>query len=194
MSRDFIFRVKGNDLSLPSPDPSGFRVILDETTGFFKLMTSDGNIIDAPIASSFETKIVNITSSQILNMGSSPIELLVAPGGNNYYDIQKIIIEYSFGTNSYEFTSSATFYLDGAFDSYIDKTLITSASNSVCTISGNLRNTLTVGSGSGSVQVKTNKDVLNSNLLMGTPNGDNPTSGDGTIRVIITYSTRAFGQ
>lgn len=45
--------------------------------------------------------IVNISSAQILNMGSSPIELLPQPGANKYYDIEKIIFEFTQGTDTY---------------------------------------------------------------------------------------------
>lgn len=143
--------------------------------------------------SEYTEKIVNISSSEILTLGT-PIELLSAPGANKYYVIDRIQMEYTFGTLAYVFPTSLTFYLDGCFDSYIDKTLLTSATDSVCVISGNLRNTLTVGSGSGSVQVKTNKDVLNANLIIGTPNGDNPTTGDGTLRIKIYYKIETFGS
>lgn len=137
--------------------------------------------------------VVSLNPIQIKSLGT-PFTLLNSPGANKYYDIQKIIIEYTFGTVAYAIPTSLTLYLDGAFDSYIDKTLLTSATNSVCTISGNLRNTLTVGSGSGSVQVKTNKDVLDAALILGTPNGDNPTTGDGTVRIIIYYEVKTFGS
>lgn len=138
------------------------------------------------------TEVVNLNPEQIQSLGT-PITLLNSPGVDKYYDIQKIIIEYKFGTLPYVIPTSNTFYLDGAFDSYVDKTLLTSLTNSVCTISGNLRNTLTVGTGSGSVQVKTNKDVLNAALIIGTPNGDNPTTGDGTVRISIYYEIKTFG-
>ena len=96
--------------------------------------------------SEFTEKIINITSAQILTLGT-PIELLPAPGAGKYYVIDRIQMEYSFRTAAYVFPTSLTFYLDGCFDSYIDKTLLTGATDSVCVVSGNLRNTLTVGSG-----------------------------------------------
>jgi hypothetical protein len=41
--------------------------------------------------------------------------------------------------------------------------------------------------------VRTNRDVLNSNLVIGTQNNDNPISGNGTLRVKITYKIETFG-
>jgi len=131
--------------------------------------------------------VVDISAAQILAMGSTPIELLPAPGSGKYYVIDKICIEYKFKTTSYSFSSSPTFYLDGCFDSYVDRAILTTSADSVCVLSGNLRNTITIGSGSGSVKVITNRDVLNAGLTMASTNGDNPTGGDGLVRVIISY-------
>lgn len=134
----------------------------------------------------YSEKIIKLTSAQIKTLGSS-IELLEAPGADKYYVIDRIQIEYKFGTAAYIFPTSPSFYLDGCFDSYVIKTLLTGLTNSVCVITGNLRNTITVGSGSGSVQVITNRDILNSNLVIGTPNGDDPTTGDGEMIIKIYY-------
>lgn len=140
----------------------------------------------------YTTVVVPVSSAQILAMGGSPITLLSSPGAGKYYVINRVTLEYTFNTTPYTFSVSPTFYLDGCFDSYIDRALLTTSTNSVATISGNLRNTYQVGSGSGSVSVKTNRDILNANLIMGTPNGDNPTAGDGTMNVIIEYKIVTF--
>jgi hypothetical protein len=142
--------------------------------------------------SEFTTVVRPITSAQIKTMGTSAITLLPAPGVNQYYVINRVVLEYTFGSLAYIFPTSLSFYLDGCFDSYIDKTLLTSLTNTVATISGNLRNTYQVGSGSGSTFIKTNKDVLNANLSMSTQNNDNPTTGDGTLNVIIEYKIVTF--
>ena len=139
----------------------------------------------------FQQQIITLKSAEILSLGT-PIELLPAPGIKFYYVIDRIEMEYQFNTTAYVFPSSPTFYLDGCFDSYIIKTILTGATNAVCVISGNLRNTITVGSGSGSVQVITNRDILNSNLIIGTPNGDNPINGDGALRIKIYYLIKKF--
>lgn len=136
---------------------------------------------------------VPIKSADILALGTTPFELLPAPGEGYYYVIERIAIEYTFGTAGYILPTSPTLYLDGCFDAYIDRSLITATNDTVCTISGNLRNTITVGSGSGNVKVITNKDVLNSNLVIGTMNSDNPTTGDGSLNVKITYRIATFG-
>lgn len=153
-------------------------------------ITGSGTIA-SPLTTGFQVTTINITSLQILGL-STPIELLPAPGIDKYYVIDRIEYKYTFNTLPYTLPSSPTLYLDGCFDSYIDKTLLTSATNAVCVINGNLRNTITVGSGSGAVKVITNKDVLNSNLILGTTNGENPFGGDGTIQIIIYYKIQTF--
>jgi len=155
-------------------------------------ITVEDFVSSLPITPEYTEVAIPLSSAQILTLGT-PIELLPTPGANKYYIIERVAIEYTFNSAAYVFPTSPTFYLDGAFDSYIDKTLLTSGTDTVATISGNLRNTLTVGSGSGSVQVKTNKDILNSNLIIGTSNGDNPTTGDGNILIKIWYKIETKG-
>ena len=142
--------------------------------------------------SEFTTVVRRITSAQIKTMGTRAITLLPAPGANKYYVVNRVTLEYTFKTIPYIFPVSPVFYLDGCFDSYIDKTLLTSSTNTVATISGNLRNTYNVGTASGSTFVKTNKDVLNSSLIMSTNSSDDPTLGDGTMNVIIEYKIVTF--
>ena len=139
-----------------------------------------------PQNSEYTEVIKELTSAQILTLGT-PIELLQAPGVGKYYVIDRIQLEYTFNTTPYIFPTSGTFYLDGCFDAYVTRTILVDTQNTVCVLRANLRNTITVGSGSGSVQVLTNRDVLNSNLIIGTPNGDNPTNGDGTLKIKIYY-------
>lgn len=135
---------------------------------------------------------IPVSSAQIQLLGGG-LQLLPTPGINKYYIIEQVAIEYTFNTLAYIFPTSVAFYLDGCFDSYIDKTILTSSTDTVATISGNLRNTYSVGSGSGSTWVKTNKDVLNANLIMGTQNNDNPINGNGTMLIKIWYKIETKG-
>jgi hypothetical protein len=168
-----------------------FQVGISATTISGGTLYGDGSNLTN--INNYITTAITLTSLDILSLGT-PFELLPTPGVNNYYIVDRVVMEYSYGTSAYTFSVSQAFYLDGCFDSYIDKTILTSSANTVCVISGNLRNTYQVGVGSGSTLVKTNKDVLNSNLLIGTQNGDNPTSGDGTLKIKITYKIETFGS
>jgi hypothetical protein len=84
---------------------------------------------------SFVTARVELTSSDILQLGSRPATLLPSPGEDSYYLIDSIIVEYEYKTTAYAIPTSPTIYLDGCFDSYIDKTLVTANTNTVCVIS-----------------------------------------------------------
>ena len=135
---------------------------------------------------------IEIKSADILTLGTAPFELLPAPGEGYYYVIDRIAIEYTFGSAAYA-TTSPTLSLIGCFASFIDKKLITATQNGLCIISGNLSNTITVGSGSGSVKVISNSNPPNLGLYIQTTDNDNPTTGDGDLNVKITYRVAGFG-
>jgi hypothetical protein len=135
--------------------------------------------------------IVNISSAQILAMGTTPIELLPAAGANKYYDWYAII-EMTPGTTKY---TCADDILVGDSSSYFGqilfRTLIDDAdlNPSVIQISSK--------SGQNEIQggayVVSYKTMLNRPVEMLTYNATNPTLGDGTMRVKVYYKTITFG-
>ena len=46
-------------------------------------------------------KVVNLTSQQLLNLNTSPVELIEAPGENKIIVVDKVILVYYFGTVAY---------------------------------------------------------------------------------------------
>lgn len=50
----------------------------------------------------YTRKIVDLSSVQLLSLGTSPVELLPAPGVDKYYDIDKIVVEFKHGTTPYK--------------------------------------------------------------------------------------------
>jgi len=136
---------------------------------------------------------IPILSADILTLGTFPIELLEAPGEGNYYIIERVIVEYNYKTAPYALPTSPTLSLTGCFSSFIDKKLITSTADGLCIISGNLTNTITVGSGSGSVKVISTTNPPNLGLYLETTNNDDPTTGEGGLNVKITFRVAAFG-
>lgn len=133
---------------------------------------------------------IPVTSSEILSMGSEPIELLTAPGEDKYYVIEKIVIEYTFKTAVYVLPTSTVLTLSGCINSVINGAIITNGGNTVCVINSNLRTVKTIGGKDCVVSDVTN---LNSGLTMTTVDGDDPTDGDGYLLVKITYRTETFG-
>lgn len=129
---------------------------------------------------------VDITSAQILAMGTTPIELLPAPGVNKYYDIEKIILEYTHVSTAYTSTETTLIY-SGCSVTPVHIDFLTQISNAV------------VESSNGGVLTSVDSTslsypyALNQSLTLGTFNASDPTLGNGTLRAIITYTTRTFG-
>lgn len=146
-------------------------------TAVNNLETEVNNLPAAPT-----TAIVNISSAQILAMGSSPIELLPAPGVGKYYDIEKIILEYTYGTTAYS-NAPQPMPSMGNFYSEIVVGFLTSTNNDVVIINDFGREP----------NSNYQNNIINQSLTLGDYNGTNPTLGDGTLRAIITYTTRTFG-
>lgn len=125
---------------------------------------------------------VDITSAQILAMGSTPIELLPAPGAGKYYDIEEIILEYTYGTTAYGNLPQPMPSM-GNFYSEIVVGFLTNTNNDAVIIRD---------FGRESIGVYQN-NIINQSLTLGDFNASNPTLGDGTLRAIITYTTKTFG-
>jgi len=137
--------------------------------------------------SDYTETIVNISSAQILSMGTSPIELLPDPGLDKYYDIDKIVIEYTKGTTDYTTSPLAVFY--GNFIKQIKNTL-----------SGDLKQFAIIRD-----LYLTDLDIPNEYVTtrvgweqtgaveLSTFDNVNPTLGDGTLRVKIYHKTLTFG-
>ena len=143
------------------------------------------------------TAIVNITSAQILAMGTTPITLLPAPGVGMYYDVEKYVIEYTDVTTEYSFDANdliAIYYNGGSYVPVvqIDQFPFSQTSNSVTIGVATPEKTQAAGSFSTNPKM-TGGDIFNLPLVFGTWSGTNPTLGDGTIRAIITYTVRTFG-
>ena len=138
--------------------------------------------------SDYTETIVNISSAQILAMGTSPIELLPAAGVGNYYDIDKIVIEYNHNTTAYTspdlainsggslwgFVYSQFVLLAGAEDS-VTKVVSPMDYNATDFITASYNQT------------------LNKGFEITTYDASNPTLGDGTLRVKIYHKTVTFG-
>lgn len=77
--------------------PSGYK-FLGDSSG---VISEKSGPTVSYIADPNLTQVVNISSAQILTLGSSPVTLLTAPGANKYYDVKKVIVEYTYGTVEY---------------------------------------------------------------------------------------------
>jgi hypothetical protein len=138
--------------------------------------------------------IVNISSAQILSMGTTPIELLPAPGAGKYYDIDKIVLE-SNGTVAYTIASDAYLYISEGMTFFLDAAIlvdyVASGVPLYSIISSRSIEDLTPD---GEYRYSYNAINRAVNLEYYTDSGaTNPTTGNGTLRVKIYHKTITFG-
>lgn len=130
---------------------------------------------------------VSLTSSDILSMGSSPKLLLANPGAGFYYDIDKIVLEYTRGSVSY---SEGAFKFHIAIQSaqiaIIDRRLLTAGANKVSIVEP----TKYLNTDGYNLHIASE---LSTSLSITTTTGDNYINGDGTMDVKIWYTIRSFG-
>jgi hypothetical protein len=151
----------------------------------------DDNFVYAT-AGGATTTVVNISSAEILAMGTSPIELLPAPGVGKFYDYHGYL-ELTYGTTTY---SLADAIMLGGLNSYtgtfLRQSIISNGDNCVCFFSNTLPQETFNGTSLPEL-VGNNIILLDEPIVLTTWNGTDPTLGDGTLRAIITYTTRTFG-
>lgn len=131
---------------------------------------------------------VDITSSEILSLGTSRVELLPTLTSDKYYDVGKIILEYTHVTTPYSL-SSLYVQTFGQTNIFFLKYFIEYTQNKIA-----------VGSMAGGGYIDSaenikysNSEDTNKKLELGTYNNINPTVGDGTLKVKIWYNIHTFG-
>jgi len=156
------FDIGGNELLV-----SDFCILFNDTVG---------PVWQVLYNTEYKTKVVDISSAEILAMGTTPIELLPTPGVGKYYEIENIILEYTHVSSPYSTFASLAFLLGTNPLFYIDG-MITVSSNSF----------------KKGTDTQFLANLLNTALNLSTADSSDPTLGDGTLRVIIKYKTRTFG-
>jgi hypothetical protein len=147
---------------------------------------------DAPSGggSEYTETIVNISSAQILAMGTTPIELLPAPGVGKYYDYEGFL-EYTHVSTDYIISDDLVL---GSFSSYggkyISSNILSSTDNYIIGFN-NKGGGQEVGLVAGNVI--SFKQLLNEPIHLFTFSEVDPTDGDGTLRVKIYHKTITFG-
>ena len=191
--------LKEDGLSGSGPVPAGYKQIGYEGATFSEKSGFTSSTIGG--GSEWIETIVNISSSQILNMGTTPIELLPAPGVNKYYDIEQIAFEYTYGTTPY----SGIQYITYA-GRLINSDLIQAEENRVLTILPNVSYSAARSFNNGETTNLINiiesfnrindPIVISSSIFVNLSGFEeaNPTDGDGTMRAIIKYKVRTFGE
>lgn len=132
---------------------------------------------------------VEISSAQILSMGSNPIDLLPPLSAGQYYDA-KVILEFSPGNQLYNLDNDFPLVdLNKAYAGVIRNSLIRSASNAVAVITDLIISTPDTISGAVVRSIMLNEG----SLTLRTYNETDPVDGNGTLLAKIWYNIRTFG-
>jgi hypothetical protein len=153
------------------------------TTGSSGAATFSGGTLNIPSYSggggggglAITTVTVNVSSSEILNINTTPKTLVAAQGANTVIVPVSIVAVYTYGTAAYS----------SSFLKVYETATYASASASICdwnklnsTSSINTLLVFTTGTGAG---------VLTANTDLKLSTAANPTTGDGTLKLIIQY-------
>jgi hypothetical protein len=126
----------------------------------------------------FRTVKVTISSAEILAMGVTPVQLLPAPGAGKTYLIGETIVRYNAVTTAYATnTTLRVIYAGATVPIATNGVLLTSTVTRV----GYLAPSPTTGT--------SNIHYAINAALQATIQTGNPTAGDGTIDVYVTYKT-----
>lgn len=111
---------------------------------------------------------VSISSAQLLAINTTPIELVAAPGAGKVISPRNIVFNYTYGTTTYVTTAVAVRFV-GEVSNIYSTTVIDDTS-----------------SGIGST-TKSNHWVFENTAIEFTHPTTDPTTGDGTLEIYITY-------
>ena len=146
------------------------------------------------------TTTVNISSAQILAMGTTPIELLPALSGNQYYDVDEIILEFdkngSISTLIWNPGQLISIWDESAYLCQLEASKFSNqggSGNSVYIIKA-----YNWKVDASSVAIVPNIGIgANAKISLTTYDSADPSDGGGsftsTAKAIITYTTRTFG-
>ena len=184
--------LKEDGLSGSGPVPVGYKQIGYEGATFSEKSGFTSSTIGG--GSEWIETIVNISSSQILNMGTTPIELLPAPGVNKYYEYD-MILEANPGNPESNYDVTGCFFK--ILESYIDPKLIEASgagSKVICRLSSiheTFENNRIYKTG---ISVDWFQGAIKLICFGVGEESVTPTGGNGTMRAIIKYKIRTFGE
>ena len=177
--------MKPNNFPL-RPSLDGTEELYTQTDGVSEKFTLDD--LKAYLEASEWTEVViNVSSAQILSMGSKPIQLLPNAGDSKYYIFEGVLefigsnTSYSVSANKIRIYYVTSFYGAGC---YFNKSFIESKGSSVIPF------TSIPNVGTDGIQ---NGIGFNSSIFLSTDDGSNPISGTGTIRIVLRDKVKTFG-
>jgi hypothetical protein len=143
-----------------------------DTNSYFLGAPSGKNPVVTGDCTCVKTVKVSLSSAQILNSNTTPIELIAAPGAGKLIKIQFITTIKNYISSTYATNVDCSIFIGGenvlGLNSFLDFGSTTVKDYNVLFSSASL------------------SDVQNSSVVFSTDTG-NPTDGDGTIDLYITY-------
>lgn len=144
----------------------------DADTNETKNITVEGIGEALDVDGSWTTTTVDISSAQLLALNSTPVNILDAPGDGKYYEY-RARLEYTFGGTAYTVSGGGYLYLDqGNPDAYFSAQAITQSEDAT--------------SFAYSIMANINQPVV-------LTSASNPTTGNGTVRLVVQYKIRTHG-
>lgn len=152
-------------------------------------------LVESSITSNTLYKEVEFSAAEILTFNSVGYTLLDSPGANNYYEIDKIILEYTHVTTAYTIADDNVIIIfdDNGYLGSVNPGFLGSV-NSYAVVdqtTGQVMNTSVTYQGT-QLYGMSNSLWTDSAIGIGTATLD-PIGGDGTLKVIIKYRIRTFG-
>jgi hypothetical protein len=166
----------GIDASVPTPENKS-----SQNNAFQQVYTIEDI---AGAAGGYTETIVNISSASLL--ASIEHTLLPAPNEGEYYDIDKVILEYSYGTSAY--SGEDLISLRGCINKAIENILLYGQDRVLISSGESSSVYLNIVAESGMLAVDSISMTDNFKLNTG-----ELTDGDGTLRVKIYHKTVTFG-
>lgn len=137
--------------------------------------------VDAQVAvGGLTTATVDITSSEILNIFTTPKQIIAAPGAGKILQVVSLMAYYKFGTTAYSASASFAFKYDNASGAAVNISSLTMLDNAADAL---IFPELATQTNDVLVTPYVNKNIIFTNTSA------NPTSGDGTLRIYVTYKT-----
>lgn len=160
-----LFTIRGIDYTFPANNGDASQVLTTDGSGTLSWTTPAGG------GGTPESIKVTISSAEILDLNTTPKELIPAPGAGKVIQVLSILSNYTYGTVTYA-TATDLEYLYGAAttSTYTDATSLASTVNLLA---------YPTAEPPGEV-------YSNSNLNLHVQSA-NPTAGDGTLDIYITY-------
>ena len=89
------------------PDGEDYLILTDKTDALATKTATLNSISSFFASTSLQSTKVTLSTTQLLNLFSSPVTLIVAQGANTYIQIIRATVFFTYGTQAYDFVAGA---------------------------------------------------------------------------------------